>query len=89
MGSDNVAFNEMINLNNSKQYKDLLKECLSQMQSAPEWLTPRLLCGLAYLGLGDKDQALAMLNEFDSRTGPAYDTDGCKQMSDYLHSQLH
>jgi hypothetical protein len=83
------AFEEMIKFNNSKQYKDLLQECLSQTQSTPEWLTPRLLCGLAYLGLGDRDRAQAMLSEFDSRTGPAYDTDGCKQMSDYLHSRLH
>lgn len=75
-------------MNNSRQSKDLLTKCLAQRQSAPEGLTPRLLRGLAYLGLGNKDRASAMVKEFDSRTGPAYDTGGCKQMSDYLHSQL-
>src|SRR6266513_3183142 len=53
VAGDDTAFQEMARLNNSRQYPDLLKMCLSQIQSAPEWLTPRLFCGLAYLGLGD------------------------------------
>ncbi len=89
MGGDDSAFQEMIRLNNSKQYADLLKTCLAQIHSAPEWLTPRLFCGLAYGGIGDKTKAKEMLREFDSKTGPAYDVDQCHQMSVYLHEALH
>jgi hypothetical protein len=88
MGGDDTAFQNMLQHLNSKQYADLLKDCLSQISSAPEWLTPRLFCGLAYLGLGDKVKAKEMLAEFDSRTGPAYDVDACRQMSAYLRGNL-
>lgn len=87
-GGDAKAFQMMVELYNSRKFPELLQDCLAQIQSTPEWLTPRLLCGLAYLGLGDRDRAATMLKEFDTRTGPAYDTDGCKQMSDFLHQQL-
>jgi hypothetical protein len=88
MGGDDAIFQDMIRLNNSGQPADLLKECLAQISSAPEWLTPRLLCGMAYLRLGNRVKAKEMLTEFDSKTGPAYDVDACHQMSVYLHGQL-
>jgi hypothetical protein len=88
MGGDNIAFKEMINLNNTHQYAQLLTMCQQQMKSSPEWLTPLLTCSLAYIGQGDKVNASEMLKEFDSRTGPAYAVDACKQMSDFLHAQL-
>ncbi len=87
-GGDDSAFKEMARLNNSGQYADLLKMCLSQIQFAPEWLTPRLFCGLAHLGLGDKIKAKELLKEFDSKTGPAYDTEPCHQISTHLHAIL-
>ncbi len=88
IGGDDSAFQEMVRLNNAREYADLLKTCLAQIRSAPEWLTPRLFCGLAYLSTGDKAKAKEMLTEFDSKTGPAYTVDACKQMSDYLHAQI-
>jgi len=88
MGDDESSFQEMVRLNNTGQYADLLKSCAAQIRSAPEWLTPRLFCGLAYLATGDKAKAKEMLTEFDSKTGPAYDVDACRQMSDYLHGAL-
>ena len=88
MGGDDSAFQEMVRLNNSGQYADLLKACLAQISSAPGWLTPRLFCGLAYVGTGDKTKAKEMLREFDSKTGPAYDIAACHQMSVYLHGAL-
>src|ERR1700722_4203795 len=88
MGGDDSAFQQMVRLNNSKQYPELLKNCLAGIHSNPEWLTPRLFCGLGYLGIGDKLKAKDMLAEFDSKTGPAYDVDGCHQMSEYLHRAL-
>jgi len=88
MGGDDSAFQEMVRLNNSRQYSELLKVCLAQIQTTPGWLTPRLFCGLAYLGTGDKVKAKAMLVEFDSKTGPAYDVDACQQMSVHLRKIL-
>jgi hypothetical protein len=44
---------------------------------------------MAYDGLNDTAKAKEMLLEFDARTGPAYDTDGCKTMNDYLHQHLN
>jgi hypothetical protein len=87
-GGDDTAFQSMLRLNNSAQYRELLKLCLGQIESSPEWLTPRLFCGLAYSALGDKTKAKSMMDEFDMRTGPAYDIDACKQMSDFLHSKF-
>ena len=81
MGGDDTAFQEMIRLNHTGYYADLLQSCQAQIRSAPEWLTPRLFCSLAYLGAGDMANAKTMLREFDSRTGPAYDAGACKQMS--------
>jgi hypothetical protein len=88
MGGDDSAFQEMARLNNSRQYTELVRVCLAQIHSAPEWLTPRLFCGLAYLGTGDKLKAKDMLKEFDSKTGPAYDVDACHEMSDFLHRAI-
>lgn len=88
LGGDDSAFKEMLQLNNSHQFAKLLEKCMAQISSVPEWLTPRLFCGMAYLGMGDLQKAKDMLTEFDSKTGPAYDVDGCQQMSDFLHKTL-
>jgi hypothetical protein len=88
MGGNDSAFQNMIRLNNSKQYADLLNECLAQISSTPEWLTPRLFCGMAYMASGNKVKVKEMLTEFDSRTGPAYTVGACQQMSDLLHRAL-
>jgi hypothetical protein len=85
---DDTVFKEMIRLNNSRQYGELLKTCSSQILLTPEWLSPRLLCGLAYLGLNDRVKAREMLKEFDSKSGPAYDAEPCHQMSTYLRATL-
>jgi hypothetical protein len=60
----------------------------SRVSYAPEWLTPHLFCGMAYLGIGNRTKAKEMLTEFESRTGPAYDVDACHQISVYLHRAL-
>jgi hypothetical protein len=64
MDGDDSMFKQMAELNDSRRYGELLKLCLAQIQTAPEWLTPRLFCALAYLGTGDKQKARAMLKEF-------------------------
>jgi len=88
MGGDDIAFKEMIDLANSDKQESLLKVCLANMESKPEWLTPLLFCSLAYAQSGQIEKAKDLLARFDSRTGPAYETDACKQVSDLLHSRL-
>lgn len=88
LGGDDSAFEKMRGLYNSKQYADLLKECRGQISAKPGWLTPHLFCGLAYLATGDKAKAREMLAYFDSKTGPYYTAEPCKQMSDILHRAL-
>lgn len=86
MGGDDVIFQAMARLNNTGQYKELLDRCSAQIALTPEWLTPRLFCGIAYTALGDKVKAREMLSEYEARVGPAYDVPACKQMSDYLQA---
>jgi len=87
VGDDSVL-QEMIRLNNSKLYSDLLKLSLSQIQARPEWLTSRLFAGMAYLNLGDRVKAKEMMKEFESKTGPAYEAEPCHQASTFLHAAL-
>jgi hypothetical protein len=56
-GGDTKAFDQMIQLNHARDYAGLLKACQSALNDTPEWLTPRLFCGLAYLGMNDKTKA--------------------------------
>ncbi len=87
-GGDDSALKQMIRLNGAHDAEGLLKECLAQIRSAPEWLTPRLFCTVAYLATGDKAKAKEMLTYYDSRKGPPYDTSVCPQMSDSLHGLI-
>jgi hypothetical protein len=88
VSTDTSAFQEMAHQFNAAQYAGLLKTCLAQIQSTPQWLTPRLFCGLAYLQTGDKVKAKEMLIEFESKTGQSYDGEECKKMTTYLHKGL-
>jgi hypothetical protein len=88
-GDADPAADEMSKLNNARQYQELLKLCTSQIDSKPEWLTPRLFCGLAYLALGDRSKAKKMLDVYSARKGPGYDGDpACKAVEDFLQSKL-
>jgi hypothetical protein len=88
IGAD-PSLQEMSKLADAGQNKELLKVCASQLESKPEWLTPRLFCGLAYERMGDRPKAKEMLDAYDSRTGPAYSGDNfCRHLSDVAHSEL-
>ena len=83
-----IAFQKMVNLNNSHKYPELLASCLAQIQSTPEWLTPRLFCALAYLASHEPDKAREMLKEFEAREGPPYNAEECVGTKKFLHSKL-
>lgn len=88
VGGDDSVFKQMIELNNTGKYADLLNLCTAQKQSTPDWLTPKLFCGMAYSALGDQAKAKAELAAFDAKAGPAYSEGACKQMSDFLRNRL-
>jgi len=88
MGGDNSLFKQMADLNNQRQYSDLLKVCHQTLESTPGWLTPYLFCGLGYVASGDKEHAREMLSRFDEKRGPAYDAPACKEMVDFLRNQV-
>jgi hypothetical protein len=87
-GGNDAEFLSMLSLFKNKQYPALLKTCLASIESAPDWLTPRLFCGLAYAHLNDNVKAQSMLNEFESKTNPSYDAAPCHDMIIILRSLL-
>jgi YD repeat-containing protein len=78
----------MLNLYNAHQMTALLTECQTQIASKPEWLTPRLFCGLGYVGLHDIANAKQMLDYYDANVGPAYDAPFCQEASTWLHTKI-
>ena len=88
MGDDEPSFKEMGELLNSDKPAALLKVCRAQIDSKPEWLTPRLFCAAAYFQTGDRVKAREMLAEFDAKSGPAYTAQPCGQLSEEVHKVL-
>jgi hypothetical protein len=87
-GGNDSEFLNMISLLEKKQYPDLLSKCTANIKSSPGWLTPNLLCGLAYAHLNRKVEAQTMLTEFEEKTGPTYDVPDCHDMHDLLRRLL-
>ncbi len=94
------AFKEMQTLNNdaykeimatnalSSKYPLLLEKCQAQIVANPDWLTPYLFCGVAYIGMKNVDKANEMLASFDQKSGPGYDAGGCQPMVDFLRKAV-
>jgi hypothetical protein len=87
-GGNDSEFLGMITLLEKKQYPELLTKCTANIKSTPEWLTPRLFCGLAYARLNRKVEAQAMLTEFEAKAGSTYDVPDCHDMLDVLRHWL-
>lgn len=88
---DDPSFKQMIDLVNARPRKneELLRVCTSQIESKPEWLTPRLFCAIAYHRMGDSAKAKEMVNVYDEKKGPSYDGNQyCQQLSSMAHSQV-
>jgi hypothetical protein len=85
-GGNDSDFLNMIELFRNKNYSQLLKACVASINSVPDWLTPRLFCGLAYAHLDEPIKARTMLKEFESRAGASYDSPPCHDMTVILRS---
>jgi hypothetical protein len=79
----------MGDLYNATEYTELLNICSEKIKSAPEWQTPYIFCGLAYLAVGNKDKSREMLRHYEENKGPAYEgAPACKEMLDFLRRNL-
>lgn len=88
-GGNSADFDEMVKLNNSRLFQDLLTKCQNLIQAKPEWLSSKLFCSVAYMRLGDTAKAKEMLAEYDSQIGPAYSDDWhCENIAKALRSKL-
>ena len=83
-----VTLRPMLEPLRSGDMDGLLRACLAEIANKPEWLTPRLMCGIAYIEKGDKVNAKAMLDYYDANVGPAYDAPFCKSNSARLRDML-
>src|SRR5258708_21750857 len=61
VGHDESALKELVQLNDARQYSELLDSCRGNIAAEPEWLTPYLFCGLGYFGSGGKLKTGEML----------------------------
>ena len=88
-GAKTEDLKKMAELSNAGKYKELVDLCTQEMKSAPEWLTPYLLCSLGHNTLHHNDEAKRLLVYYEQHTGPAYqDNAECKRLADHLHEVL-
>ena len=57
-GSEIEVFKKIQELEEKKQYGELVTICEKQIKETPEWLTPYLYLGVALANLGYKDRAI-------------------------------
>jgi len=67
LGEACQAFQEMESLRNAQRWKPLAKLCETEIRAAPEWLTPYLYAGEAYMNLGDRKKAIERLEYVEKR----------------------
>ena len=70
-----LVFQAMESLRQAKDWENLLELCQLQMKETPDWLTPYLFAGFAYLQMPGKSQeALVMFKFVADHAGddPAY-----------------
>jgi hypothetical protein len=73
-GEEFVAFQTMVKLHGTQQWKELLETSEGQLKKTPDWLTPYLFSGIANANLGNRQAAIDRLTFVkDQAAGdPAY-----------------
>jgi hypothetical protein len=78
-GDDAVdAFRRIMQLSQLREWAALATFCEEQMKSRPEWLTPYSAAGEAYLRMGQREKARALLDYAEKRIAGNPDYDGIK-----------
>ena len=57
------TFRELAELYDGRQWAKLVQQCEDQIKQRPEWFTPYVLGGLAYVNLGNRAKAIELLEE--------------------------
>ena len=77
-GDQQLNFERIIQLHDSKNWAELRDFCEKQMEATPEWLTPYLFGGIAHANLGNSSRAIELLSfvERKSAGNPDYQDAG-------------
>ena len=68
-GEETNVFQELVHLQTATDWKGLREASEAQIKKTPEWLTPYLFAGVAYLHLGDKEKAIERLTYVSKKAG--------------------
>jgi hypothetical protein len=60
-GEEYGTFQRMVQLQREAKFVELKDLCEEQIEKTPDWLTPYLFLGAAYLNLGDREKGIANL----------------------------
>jgi hypothetical protein len=63
------AFQEMMKLDQAQNWTALRDLCEAEIKKTPEWITPALCAGRAYIELGDIDKAIERLDYVHDKAG--------------------
>lgn len=61
VGEETTVFQRIKELKKNKKFGELIELCEEQIKKTPEWLTPYLFLGVAYVNTGDRTKAIANL----------------------------
>jgi len=61
VGEETSVFQNLINLEKSKKFGEIIPLCEKQIVKTPEWLTPYLFLGIAYANIGNINKAIENL----------------------------
>lgn len=73
-GEEINVFQNIVQLQTQKDWQRLRDVCEEQIKKTPEWLTPYLFAGVAYMNLGESTKATERLTYVKTKAGgnPAY-----------------
>ena len=75
-GEEMTVFKKLLDLQKEQDWSTLRNVCEEQIKKSPEWLTPYLFAGVAYANLGEREQAIKLLEYVDKQAA------GSSQYSD-------
>ncbi len=62
-----MAFDTILSLNKAKKWGELAELCEEEIKAVPDWLTPYVFAGVAYVGLDNLGNARRRLEQFSKR----------------------
>jgi hypothetical protein len=69
VGEEWTVFQKLVQLEKTKDWKELHDTCEDQIKKTPEWLTPYLFSGVAYVNLGERAKGIERLEYVKKKAG--------------------